>query len=47
MKSMVAAANANGGKFKCVDCHLDIDNYELTKIAKTDYDKLVALQAKK
>lgn len=47
MKAMVAAANTSGGKFKCLDCHQDIDDYQLTKIAKADYAKLVALLAKK
>jgi hypothetical protein len=40
MKEMVKKAKANGQKFTCEGCHKDLDNYELTKDAKTDYKKL-------
>ena len=47
MKKMVADAKAKGGEFKCLGCHQDVDNYELTKTAIDDFKKLVALLANK
>jgi hypothetical protein len=47
MKDMVKQAKDKGAKFKCEDCHKDLDNYELTKTAIDDYKKLEAAVAKK
>ena len=40
MNEMVKAAGAKGVTFKCVSCHQDTENYELTKNAVADYKKL-------
>jgi hypothetical protein len=42
MKDMVKAAKAKGTEFKCVKCHKDLDNYELTPEARDDLGKLMA-----
>jgi hypothetical protein len=47
MKDMVDAAKGKGVKFKCEDCHKDLDSYELTKNAVEEYKKLEAAAAKK
>jgi hypothetical protein len=47
MKAMVKQAGDNGVKFKCENCHKDLDNFELTKNATADYKKLEAASAKK
>ena len=44
MKLMVKTAKANGVKFTCASCHVDMDAYKLTDNARADYDKLVAAQ---
>ena len=46
MKDAVKTAAANGTKFKCEDCHKDLETFELTKNARDDFAKLIAAQKK-
>ena len=43
MKEMVKQAKASGQKFTCEGCHKDLDNFELTKNATEDFQKLEAV----
>lgn len=47
MKQMMAAANANGGKFRCEGCHSDLETFALRANAVEDYKKLQAASGMK
>jgi len=47
MKQMMAAANANGGKFSCEGCHNDLETFALRANAVEDYKKLQAASGMK
>jgi len=47
MKEMVKQAKAKGEKFTCDGCHRDLDTLTLTKNARDDFEKLLALFPRK
>ena len=47
MKKMVAEAKAKGVKFTCDNCHMNLEDFELLKSARDDFERLEAVVAKK
>jgi RNA polymerase sigma factor (sigma-70 family) len=42
MKDLAKRARARGGRWTCDACHRDLDSYELTAVARSQFDQLLA-----